>query len=137
MLSNVTNPTYLPRYASVGFSFPAGPTIAVEQHTVVDRTGAPVIDGVLNTLVDGIAGNATSADNNEYFTLITDEIAIVKVEAGEAIAYNAPVAAANTGTGRVRVGVPGVDQVIGKSLDVSDGSGTALAPHFVRVHLYI
>lgn len=138
MLSNVTNPIYLPRHATTGFSFPAGAGVVVEQNTIVDRNGEPVADGVLNTLVDGVAGTGTElADNNEYFTLITDEIAVVKVEAGEVITYNAPIAAADTGTGRARVGVPGTDQIIGKALDTSDGSGTALAPHYIRVHLYI
>lgn len=137
MQSNITNPVYLPRYACCGFSYPAGAGIAVEPYTVVDRTGAPIADGNAGTLVDGIAGTETQADNNEYFTLLTDEIAVVKVEAGEAIAYNDPVAAANSGTGRIRAGVAGTDEIIGKALDVSDGSGTAEVPHYIRVHLYL
>jgi hypothetical protein len=138
MLSNVKNPIYLPRHATTGFSFPAGTGLVVEQNTIVTRTGALVANGTLNTLVDGIAGTGTGlANNNEYFTLITDEIAVVKVQQGQVITYNAPIAAANTGTGRARVGVPGTDQIIGKALDTSDGSGTALAPHYIRVHLYL
>lgn len=138
MQSNISNPLFLPRYANVGFSFPAGPGVTVTPHLVVNRDGSPVADGVLNTLVDGISGTPTEKpDNNEYFTLVTDEIVVVAVEAGESVAYNAPVAAANTGTGRVRTGVPGTDQIIGKALDVSDGSGTTEAPHYVRVYLYL
>lgn len=138
MLSNVTNPIYLPRHSTVGFSFPAGSGVVVEQGTIVDRNGSPVPDGSLNTLVDGIAGTGTDlAGNNEYFTLLTDDIAVVKVEAGEVVTYNAPIAASDAGNGRARVGVPGTDQIIGKALDTSDGSGTALAPHYIRVHLYL
>lgn len=134
MLSNVTNPTYLPRYTCKGFSFPEGSGVTVEPYTIVTRTGAKVANGTLNTLVDGIAG--TEAENG-YFTLVTDDIAIVKVANGATIAYNAPIAASNSGTGRARTGVPGTDQIIGKALDVSDGDGTTLAPHYIRVHLYL
>lgn len=135
MLSNITNPTYLPRYVHDAFTFPA--TGNVERYTIVTRNGTPVADGSINTFVDGIAGTQVPGDDADHFTLVTDEIAIVKVEAGETIAYNDAVAAANTGTGRARAGTIGTDRIIGKSLDVSDGSGTAEKPHYVRVHLYL
>lgn len=134
MAANVTNPIYLSSYADEAFTFIAngGP---VEQYTVVDIAGQPVADGVAGTLVGGIAGSV--AEDGEPFNLIKDNIAVVKVEASEAITFNAPIAAADTGTGRVRVGVPGTDQIIGLAMDTSDGSGTALAPHYIRVYLAI
>lgn len=133
-LSNITRPEYLPSYQCVGFSFPAGANV-MEASTIVAPNGTKVANGTLNTKVGGIVGNSAAANNNEYFTLFTDEIAIVKVEAGEAVTLNSPIAAANTGTGRARVGVPGTDELIGYALDTSDGSGTALKPHYIRVRL--
>lgn len=127
MASNITNPIYLQRYVCSAFTYVA--TTAVEACTVVLRTGVAVPDGT--TIPDGVAGN--DAAIGEAFSLVTGEIAIVKVADGEAITYNAPIAVESAG--RVRVGVPGTDVILGKALDTSDGSGTALEPHYIRVQL--
>lgn len=137
MQNNVTNPLYLPRYVCTGFSFPAGAGVAVEPYLAVNRDGSPVANGTATTFVDGVSGTSTKADNNEYFTLVTDEIAVMKVDAGARIAYDAPVSASDSGTGCVRTGVIGTDFIIGRALDVSDGSSTTEKPHYIRVHLYL
>lgn len=138
MLSNVKDPIFLQVDACKAYSYNAGAN-TVEPYKVILRDGSLPSAGTLASAVipDGISGNDASADDDRYFSLVKREIQPVQVEPGVAITYNAPLAAADTGTGNVRVGVPGTDYIIGKALDISDGSGTAQEPHYVRVDLYL
>ena len=100
---------------------------------IIGNTGAPVANGTLGTYVAGISAQAAAA--GEYFPLVKETIAIVQVTPGQTIAERALISAVNTGVGTARVGVAGTDEIIGYSLDSSDGSGTLAKPHYIRVVL--
>ncbi len=133
MSSNVTNPIFLQTDACKAYTYPSGSNTVVP-YKVVLRTGALASSGTLasGVIPDGISGSNTETG---YFSLVKREITVVQVQPGQSIAYNAPLAANNAGSGNVRTGVPGTDFIIGKALDTSDGSGTNDVPHYVRVDL--
>lgn len=132
MPANVTNRFVLSSLEDKVLTTKATALIS-EAGLIIGNTGAPVVDGTLGKYVAGIS--AQSAQPGEYFPLVTETIAVVLVTPGQVIAERAQISADNAGKGTARVGVPGTDEIIGYSLDSSDGSGTLAKPHFVRVVL--
>ena len=69
-----------------------------------------------------------------YFTVSRGDYATCQVEPAAAIVKGAPVTFATTGTGNLVTAGAG-EHIIGYAMNASDGSGTALDPHYLSVRI--
>lgn len=150
MANNIIDPKFLPDYTSllnrayavedvVGGTIPAYTIVSLNASgdLVASSAGTDRHRGVL--LRDAIPALDVDANGrfsaygyyDDYGTVIKLGEAIVKVEPGQAIAINDLITSSANGNGQA--GVAGTDNMVGIAEDTSDGSGTALQPHYIRI----
>lgn len=77
-------------------------------------------DGALPTGTTQKCAGVIYSIRDSYATVVTEGIYVVEVPASTAIALDAPIAI--NASGQAVTGVPGTDQIIGRSLDVTTNS---------------
>lgn len=127
---NASDPLILNSYAILTETITVAAPLTTDCFSLIRRDGLAVVGG--GRVLGVVAFTRPCPNGDVLATVMSEGIAIVRVEPGVTINSGQPLATTVNANARVAVGG---EYAYGNAIDETDGSSTAARPHYVRVRL--